>query len=957
MSAGVRVGASSGSSAASSSSISIPANARKVVQDLKEIVKNSDDEIYAMLKECNMDPNETVQRLLNQDTFHEVKRKRDKKKENVSKEPVETRTRAPGIGPSVRGGRLRGRGNYIPRYNSELSSGGRGQPFGGRDNGLHQNGRAPNMGTAPSAPVEVYGQTKTVSFNTSESSPVVTTASSGSTAVPNGSSQYTRIVQGSRGSWGIGPSQATMADIVKSSNALHANASTAAAAPLKIAPHQPLYPPDGALSSSADHVLHSYVDSHATVPVGVKQNIGMLGSEISAGDLPPLLLEEASAAPEPLEQSSQICQPSTYRLDVFSSVSDIKAVDVDIPSTSMSSSLPQELISPIEVGVSSETQAIQSSSGSPEPSGARASLIASQYNGRVAYQSQSQTVGTEKGSGLEWRPKSPVKTAISYKLFSPVNEAATRPAPPQDNMETLLNSTSKLQQLNIHEDQPVIIPDHLQVPEADRTHLSFGSFGEDFDTNSNVVDDDDDDKKSTASAEDNLPDEEAAAEQPSASSLVNSAVVSMDDNYTNQSSTSPVEALVGREDAKLSMSTSPILPVSQPEVPKPETVVQQSPQHPILSAIHNYPGTGAMPQLISGQFTYEPPESQTQEVSRVPSFMSYSDPSANANYYNPVFRPNSDLDARYAQFISNNKYNAGVALMTGQGLSSSQEGGNSVVLPATGPAGQTSQTVGLAQGGLTIPQQHIPIHAYPAQHAGVPLTPFGANVFGIHYVPPSYGYMHTPYQHSYAGNTGYPQAPGSSYAPGSNYAPAAGAAYTSTGAAAMKYALPQYKPGATAGSAPHAAIAAGYGNFSTSPSGFTTINSAVTTATASGYDDVSGPQYKDNNLFIPSQQQAEGSGVWIQNPPSRDMTGMQTNSYYNLLGQGQHTSFSHTQPMHAVPAATYASLYHQSQSGSAPAVHQLLQQPQALGAVGGVGTQSGAYQQQQRGQLSWPPNY
>jgi hypothetical protein len=38
-----------------------------VVQQLKEVVGNkADEEIYAMLKECNMDLNETAQRLLNQ---------------------------------------------------------------------------------------------------------------------------------------------------------------------------------------------------------------------------------------------------------------------------------------------------------------------------------------------------------------------------------------------------------------------------------------------------------------------------------------------------------------------------------------------------------------------------------------------------------------------------------------------------------------------------------------------------------------------------------------------------------------------------------------------------------------------------------------------------------------------------------------------------------------------------
>ena len=44
----------------------IPAGSRKMVQSLKEIVNCPELEIYAMLKECNMDPNEAVNRLLSQ---------------------------------------------------------------------------------------------------------------------------------------------------------------------------------------------------------------------------------------------------------------------------------------------------------------------------------------------------------------------------------------------------------------------------------------------------------------------------------------------------------------------------------------------------------------------------------------------------------------------------------------------------------------------------------------------------------------------------------------------------------------------------------------------------------------------------------------------------------------------------------------------------------------------------
>jgi hypothetical protein len=50
--------------------VSIPGNVRKTIQNIKEITGNhSDEEIYAMLKECSMDPNETAQKLLYQGHF------------------------------------------------------------------------------------------------------------------------------------------------------------------------------------------------------------------------------------------------------------------------------------------------------------------------------------------------------------------------------------------------------------------------------------------------------------------------------------------------------------------------------------------------------------------------------------------------------------------------------------------------------------------------------------------------------------------------------------------------------------------------------------------------------------------------------------------------------------------------------------------------------------------------
>lgn len=46
--------------------VSIPENARKVIQNIREITgkQHSDEDVYAMLEECAMDPNETAQKLL-----------------------------------------------------------------------------------------------------------------------------------------------------------------------------------------------------------------------------------------------------------------------------------------------------------------------------------------------------------------------------------------------------------------------------------------------------------------------------------------------------------------------------------------------------------------------------------------------------------------------------------------------------------------------------------------------------------------------------------------------------------------------------------------------------------------------------------------------------------------------------------------------------------------------------
>lgn len=49
-------------------SLQMPPSAKKLVQNLKEVINKNctDTEVYAVLLDCNMDPDDAIQRLLSQ---------------------------------------------------------------------------------------------------------------------------------------------------------------------------------------------------------------------------------------------------------------------------------------------------------------------------------------------------------------------------------------------------------------------------------------------------------------------------------------------------------------------------------------------------------------------------------------------------------------------------------------------------------------------------------------------------------------------------------------------------------------------------------------------------------------------------------------------------------------------------------------------------------------------------
>ncbi|GMJ15961.1 hypothetical protein HRI_005265300 [Hibiscus trionum] len=112
------------------SRVSTPENAKKTIQSIREITgkQHSDEEVYAVLKECFMDPDETAQKLLYLDTFHEVKRKRYKKKETA--------------GVQGQGGRG-SRGNYYTSVDKDIGSAR--NAFARRENRKVQNNAASHV--------------------------------------------------------------------------------------------------------------------------------------------------------------------------------------------------------------------------------------------------------------------------------------------------------------------------------------------------------------------------------------------------------------------------------------------------------------------------------------------------------------------------------------------------------------------------------------------------------------------------------------------------------------------------------------------------------------------------------------------------------------------------------------------------------------------------------------------
>ncbi|XP_051128787.1 uncharacterized protein LOC127249818 [Andrographis paniculata] len=401
----------------------VPAGSRKMVQRLKEIVNCSEAEIYAALKDCNMDPNEAVNRLLSQDPFHEVKSKREKKKEG--KDATDSRS-CGASNNSTRGSKL-----GVDRYGGHGGS----TPYNSSDSGPRpvkssykkENESAPYSSSLSSVPGMSgnYRSRGSTGLSNGWSFENDVSLSSTDDVMPATSIQPS---SGLQSPWTVAPGQVSMADIVKRGRP-HDRTSSAPKAS------------NSNVLAPRTNVLHDrYPEDHTSKdPESVLSSV----NQVPIHDEWPIIEKPATKVSSVSEvvHSEKHLEPSgipSESINQHSEEEDVEESDDESIDNSVAN----------DVGLGSiPTGKIEED----DPRGV--SLFENDlYKNIGPYENQPQEVNAGEETG----------TSVS---------SVTR------NMQRL--GVGKEDRGQSHEGcvTSVLIPDHLQVQNVDCSHLSFGTFG------------------------------------------------------------------------------------------------------------------------------------------------------------------------------------------------------------------------------------------------------------------------------------------------------------------------------------------------------------------------------------------------------------------------------------------------------------------------------------------------
>ncbi|XP_078446427.1 uncharacterized protein LOC144715354 isoform X2 [Wolffia australiana] len=840
------------------------ATTKKMLQGIKEIVgaNFSDDEIYFMLKECNMDPSEAVHRLLNQDSFQEVKSKREKKKDSV-KETSESRSRT--ISSSNRGSKgVSDRGNRASSAHINASTN-HSKPSAKRENGLN---------ATLTSPVSVLGGAVAAAPKslTSQSDAVIVEMAGPSVRAPDPSpQQYPVGVH--QNAWGGMSGHRTLADIVKMGRPL---AKTGRSAPQAAGVTNSDAASVGVVAAPASHQLGSSgslfkaPESHTdSSRLFVRDD--SLGQHLSHNDW--LLVDQPHAGASPLLESHG--PPS--------------GAYADVPATS---NLPVESID--------LRHGFQLNEG-------KASLDCAVHG-----------EDTDRQQHLDSSSRDP-----SLELGS-AEEANF------EHEEDV--AASNLQRLSLEEDAPskqqtddhpaVIIPNHLQVANADCSYLSFGTFGSGGNANfpGTFV--------SKAQNNSNLEAPRESSEPASVQIEENTDDARNSDYYTDEHLGVSMRdnAESNRASTKVENYDPSPSSSSQPEGSRSDGAeAMDGLPYRMQSSTSGYPFSSAPEPAAAPSYDSVPGNSSLQNLAPFSNVMQAYPGSLPGNLLSSGV-PQQEYDLPHSSLLAAQsmptKYSTAMSTISGPTVSMPETTVKPVGSLSSAPqAMQSLPVTSVPSGGAA-----VPLHLPPVAQYSQPTLPLGhfANMIGYPFLQ-SYTYMPSAaaaFQQALAGSATYHQSP-----------------VAALHAAGLKYSLPQYKnTGAAAagvGNMPLSAAAVpsgltGFGGSPISPgSHHLLLNpSGASVGSVSPYDDLLTAQYKEQQSHhYPGPPQQNESSMWLHGGGSRSPPGLSGGAaYYNLhQGPSQHGgAFRQSQqPSPYGGAGGYPGFYHSQGSVGGQQDHHL----------------------------------
>ncbi|GMH10974.1 hypothetical protein Nepgr_012815 [Nepenthes gracilis] len=971
----------------------IPSNVRKTIQHIKEIFGNhSEEDIYAMLKECSMDPNETTQRLLVQDTFHEVKRKRYRRKENLSNgENADSRWKTGPPGPGSRGSR----GNYSPRYAagvgggripssyllSDLSAAGGGRkPASGKEN-------VPNHALEEMCPMSSFSATQEMKIKeTASVASSVSVMANGPIGVVSGDTNDAHT------------SQVSAESVVKQHELSRQKQSHIGVSK------------DSNLSAEKSDTISYIMNNLSSAGDGSKSASGKENVPNQAPDKSSSMLSSTAAQEtenkETAPVSSSVSMANGAGGVVSQGTSDVHTSQVSAENVVQQPELSQEKQSHISTGKNSNMAVGKSNTWGQWRS------VPCSYNSSV-----SATPPT----------LSDVDSSSSYPVLVPSNDSHpgavgaincevgipwTAEQSPVFNTEGKpsagkVDGKSQGEKNQFNEfSQPSSVSAH-GCSSSSRPSSNYGSRSQlvvgpekvgpskewkPKATNTNTV------KTPPVSeilsvSSDACVHSQPVESVPNLEEATSNLQKELEDlhvrdtqhvilpNHIHVPEAVRIMLSFGSFDAGFVLSSSPsndlesdkhAKPVSETPQDVEETVVKQAMSNHNVSAapeeddyVDHLQSPRHVPETVSSVdvdavsgLVTDLNESKETPGGSQPAMVhtsTYSYGLVPLLLGNPLAQSeSSEIQPRdvsrmpgliqpvdpanlYPQFYcSEGDADGRISPFISAGVATKYNGNFAVLAPQTS---QSPLEVGNSLLLSTSVQAPLPTQAAGSMQSSIAGTQQAIPVFrqpaAVHipHYPPNY----IPYGHYFS--PFYIPSPAIHQFLGNNAFPQqgqAGSVYlgpVTAAATGVKYPLSQYKPGNNTGNSGPVGIAGSYGPYGCSTVVYNPV-SAATTGNSTANEDLPAPQIKDSNMYI---------------------TGQQANSFYNLPPQSPHVTFTPTQSSHG----NFANVYHPAQAVTASMVHPFLQQSQAAiaGAVDMVGVTSGIYQPPQHAQMNWPNNY